>query len=406
MGPSSATLHDRRTPAATQRMLDELRAQLLAPAHAVQHRSGTTAGDTAPEHHIAAERYFDAAIHAAEVQTLFRGRPLIVAHASELAAGQVMAHDGYGLPLLIARDAQGAVRCFLNVCRHRGMRLLEDGAGACDRSSLVCRYHGWTYRLDGTLRHMPHAETFDACAEGARDLVALPCVERHGLIWVLPQRDASLDLEGFLQGLGSELDFLGVADLVHFRTITAEYDANWKLIVDAFLESLHIRILHSDTIYPFFTDGVAASSRFGPHIYSLVARRKALPWAEAAEPDPGTVDDLCRISTPSHVIFPNTITVFHPDYLSLITVYPVAPERFRWMHRMLIPRAKSGADWLPHWEKTFNLIEEGVFQKEDIHCAMQIQRGLRSGANAWMTAGRMERGVGWFHDSVREAIGL
>ena len=76
------------------------------------------------------------------------------------------------------------------------------------------------------------------------------------------------------------------------------------------------------------------------------------------------------------------------------------------MHRMLIPRAKSGAHWLPHWEKTFNLIEEGVFQKEDIHCAMQIQRGLRSGANAWMTAGRMERGVGWFHDSVREAIGL
>lgn len=394
------------TGAATHHMLGELRAQLLAPVHEVQHRRGTTQGDIAPEHHIAAHRYFDAGIHHAELNSLFRAMPLVVAHGSELAAGQAMTQDGYDLPLLLSRDAQGQVHCFLNVCRHRGMRLLEDASSACDRASFVCRYHGWTYRLDGRLRHMPHAETFDACAGGARDLVALPCVERHGLIWVLPQQGVAMDLDTFLGGLADELGYLGVADLVHFRTVSAEYDANWKLIVDAFLESYHIRNLHSETIYPFFTDGIAASSRFGPHIYSLVARRKAQAWAQGLEPEPQSLQDICRISTPSQVIFPNTITVFHPDYLSLITVYPVAPERFRWMHRMLIPRDRSGTDWLPHWEKTFSLIEQGVFQKEDIHCAVQIQRGLRTGANEFMTAGRMERGVGWFHDSVRQAIGV
>lgn len=386
-------------------MLSELRVQLQGPADALEHRCGNLPGDCEREGQIPVERYFDATVHDAEITHLFRGLPLVVAHSSELAAGQAMTHDDYDLPLLLTRDAQGTVRCFLNVCRHRGMRLVEDARSACAKTSLVCPYHGWSYRIDGSFRHMPHAETFDPCPQGARDLSPLPCAERHGLIWVMPQRDGHLNLDAFLADMGVELDFLGVSDLLHFRTITAEYDANWKLIVDAFLESYHIRVLHRESIYPFFTDGIVASSRFGPHIYSLVARRDALNWATAGESDLADVEALCRISTPTHVIFPNTVTIFHPTYLSLITVYPVGPERFRWIHRMLIPRSKSGADWLPHWEKTFALMEQRVFQKEDIHSAVQIQRGLRTGANRWLTAGRMERGVSWFHDAIRTAIG-
>ena len=110
----------------------------------------------------------------------------------------------------------------------------------------------------------------------------------------------------------------------HFRTIRAEYPANWKLIVDAFLEAYHIRVLHKETIYPFFADGLTAGDRFGPHIQSLVARRAGEEWAhgdDGAPPD--DMAGLCELVTPSQVIFPNTITIFHPDYLSLVTLYPV-----------------------------------------------------------------------------------
>ena len=105
------------------------------------------------------------------------------------------------------------------------------------------------------------------------------------------------------------------------------------------------------------------------------------------------------------MIFPNTITIFHPDYLSLVTLYPVARRQLSWTHRMLIPADRATADWAPHWAKTFRLIEEGVFQKEDIACAIGIQRGMKSGANRYVTAGRAEQGIGWFHADVAAAIG-
>jgi len=357
------------------------------------------------EAHIPVQRYFDPGFWQAEVSQLFRSLPLVAAHSSQLLPNSAMTHDSYGVPLLLTRDANGVAHAFLNVCRHRGMRVLASGTQA--GANVVCPYHGWTYRLNGELRHMLHAESFDACPAGGRDLVSVPCVERHGLIWVVPQAGASLDLPGFLQALDRELPYFGIGELQHFRTIEADYPANWKLIVDAFLEAYHIRFLHKDTIFPFFTDGITAATQLGPHIQSLVARRTAQAWAEAsADGMPQSLQELQQLVTPSHVIFPNTITIFHPDYLSLITVYPTGPESLRWTHRMLIPKDKATPDWAPHWEKTFKLIEQGVFQKEDIAAAVSIQKGLKTGVNQHLSAGRMEQGVGWFHAQVmRHVIG-
>jgi phenylpropionate dioxygenase-like ring-hydroxylating dioxygenase large terminal subunit len=359
---------------------------------------------------VPVESYTSAARRDAEVEHLFRPLPLIAGHGSELKAGQVLGNDDYGVPMLLARDADGRFRAFLNVCRHRGMRLVESTGAAQSRASVVCPYHGWTYKLDGALRNRLHAEAFDRhCGGAAEDLVPLPAEERHGLLWVVPAPGATIDVAAHLGGLDAEMPFFGIERLAHFRSVSADYPANWKLIVDAFLEAYHIRVLHKDTIYPFFADAMTATVRFGPHIQSLVARLAGEEWARqprgaaGAEP-PSDMDALCELATPSQVIFPNTITIFHPDYLSLVTLYPVAAGTLRWTHRMLIPADRATPDCVPHWEKTFRLIEEGVFQKEDIACAIGIQKGLASGANRFLTAGRAERGLGWFHEDVAARV--
>ncbi|MGZ5218279.1 MAG: SRPBCC family protein, partial [Caldimonas sp.] len=260
---------------------------------------------------------------------------------------------------------------------------------------------GWTYRLDGSLRHRLDAEAFDACAAADTNLVALPCEERHGLLWVVATPGAMIDVAAWLDGLDAELPFFAIDKLVHFRTLRAVYPANWKLLMDAFLEAYHIRVLHKETISQFFADGMATAERFGPHIQSLVARREGEAWAQASGSEPpGDLAGLCKLATPSHVVFPNTITVFHPDYLSLLTLYPVDAGNLRWTHRMLIPADRATPDWTPHWEKTFGLIEQGVFQKEDIACAIGIQQGFSSGANRFLTAGRAEQSLEWFHSEV------
>ncbi|MEO8081076.1 MAG: SRPBCC family protein [Caldimonas sp.] len=381
-------------PPSTALQLERIRVQVLSGEPDWQ-------ASAVAEAHIPVDRYCSPVVRDAEVERLFRSLPLVVGHGSELAAGQVMAHDDYGLPLLLARDGDGRFRAFLNVCRHRGMRLVDNVACAASHPSIVCPYHGWTYRLDGTLRHRLHAEAFDDGGAAATSLVAVPCEERHGLLWVLPTPGAAIDVAGFLEGLDDELPFYDIGGLVHFRTVRADYPANWKLIIDAFLEAYHIRVLHKATIYPFFADGVTGTTRFGPHVQSLVARRAAETWArDAGAAPPADMATLCELVTPSHVVFPNTITIFHPDYLSLITLYPVAAGTLHWVHRMLIPADRATPDWAPHWEKTFRLIEEGVFQKEDIACAVGIQKGLASGANVWLTAGRAEQALGWFHERI------
>ena len=154
-------------PPHTAAQLGRIRAQFVAGRLEWQDSSE-------PAARIPVENYFSAAVRDAEVERLFRRLPLIVGHAGELPPGHVMAHDEYGVPMLLARDGDGRFRAFLNVCRHRGMRLVDAGAPAQPKASIVCPYHGWTYRLEGALRHRLHGEAFDACDASAESLVALP----------------------------------------------------------------------------------------------------------------------------------------------------------------------------------------------------------------------------------------
>jgi hypothetical protein len=178
------------------------------------------------------------------------------------------------------------------------------------------------------------------------------------------------------------------------------YPANWKLTVDAFLEGYHIRVLHRDTIYPFFADAYTVTHHAGPHQDSLVVRRAAFePFAPPADRYA-----LCKLATPTQLVFPNTFLIWHPDYVSLIGMFSPAVDRVRWIHTMLIPPERCGADWTPHWEKTFRLIEQTVFQQEDIATAVATQRGFASGANAALHLGRLEHGVLRFHRHVDAAL--
>lgn len=352
-------------PATHERLLGRARDELAHGAPAV------------PVFAVPAARYRDVAYHERE-QAVFRS-PRILAASGELAPGACRPVDLPGLSVLLMRDADGIVRGFANACRHRASRLV-DAAGAA--KAVVCPYHGWTYDLRGRLVHAPHAQTFGAACEH-RDLHPIAVGERHGMIWL------GADAGGYLGALDADLAALGLDGMAVWRTARAVRRCNWKLVIEAFLDGYHVRILHRDSVYRFFLDAASVAEPVGPHIRAVTGRRTL------REP---TDLPLHELGTPSYLVFPSTIVIEHPDFVSVMNVLPIAPDACSWEHIMLVPAARAGET--EHWQKSWTLIEETVFEKEDLWVCEQIQRGLAAGATEELLFGSLEVAVQWFHRAL------
>lgn len=352
-----------------------------------------------------AEATLDAAVYhdpdrfQAERTRLFRRLPLCLGHADQLRdPGDMLARDIAGVPVLAIRDAAGEIGVFINACRHRGARLLGDTDAVCRKSSLTCRYHGWTYDLSGALTALPRRDAFPNLDRATRGLRRLPATVRHGLIWVVldPARAEPPDMAGYLGDLDGDLAALGMERQKFFRQHAATRATNWKLIVDAFLEVYHVKRLHAGTIGPFFADARAASDHVGPHQRMLVARDNL---AELSTLPPAQWSPR-RHATLVHLIFPNSIIVYHPDYISHLGMFPTAPGETLFVHTMLIPEDPADDKAQAHWDRSFDLIDRQVFHAEDLHICEEIQRGFAAGTDETFLLGGFEGNVHRFHETI------
>lgn len=337
---------------------------------------------------------------AREREVFFRDGPINIGLGALLPRpGDWMTHDWAGVPILVVRRADSSLAAFLNVCRHRGARIAEgSGHGARD---FPCRYHGWTYGLDGHLAARPDEASFAACERATHGLVALPVVEKYGMVWVGPRPGGELDVDGLLAGAADDLAAYGLERYHHYETRTLRRAMNWKLAVDTFCETYHLAYLHPDTVSPLFHTNRATFDAFGRN-HRLVAARRTI---DELRGQPEEAWDVFDHTAMIYVLFPNTVFLYQRDHVESWHMFPGEdPESCAMYVSLYIPEPVASDSAKRHWDNNFNLLMATV-EDEDFPNCEGMQRGFHAGAQDAIVFGRNEPALQHFHRGIAAALG-
>jgi len=359
----------------------------------------TTDRDAAPSS-VPVAAYADEARIARECGRLFRDLPLAIGHTSQLPApGDFFTHDATGVPLLVARTGDGSLAAYLNVCRHRGTRVEPAACG--QRKAFVCPYHAWSYGLDGKLIGVPHERGFDAIDRETRGLVRVPVGVAAGLVFVRPRapaagEDLSLDAElaAWLGPLAQDLDGFGCTTSHVYAPRVQTRALSWKLSIDVFLESYHLRPTHKDSIYRMFFDNLGLVDRIGPHLRNVFPKRTIRELAAIPEAD----WSLRHHANVLFHLFPNTLVLIEPDHAAVLHLWPDGPSRAVLTSYTLVPEPPTTDKARAYWDANNAILYNAI--EEDFTMGESIQRGLASGANREVIFGAFEHALAHFHRQI------
>lgn len=336
--------------------------------------------------------YRDHDLWTKERQTLFFDSPQLIAFAGEVAEpNSFLTAECMGVPIVVTRDEGGQLHAFVNACAHRGA---EVASGCGQSRRLTCKFHGWSYGLDGQLIAMPKEEAFSIDKQ-CYGLQRLPVSDNSGLIVVgLSQRVSQLEVDHFLDDIAPALSGYAFDKALTIETRRKDVAANWKLVVSLSHESYHFATLHKKSLMPMMT-AHAAIDEYGLHTrWSFPL--KGIEELDQVDPAQWPVRPPAAVS---HTIFPGTILIVNPRDAQIIRTEPgLVPDSSVIFYTGI-------CDDLSHKVESEQSYEFGwdIFVNEDLPVAEQCQRGLTH-AHKEIVMGRNEPIIQLWHQRWHQAL--
>jgi glycine betaine catabolism A len=324
------------------------------------------------------QAFIDAGVFEWELENVFRGW-VCAAHVSAVSepGNFVMREIGTDSVVVIGGE-DGRPHAFLNVCRHRGARVVSEAEGSL-RRRIQCPYHGWSYGFDGELKASPHmdgVEDFDGSCYG---LIPVRVDVVGGLVLV--------DLGGEAPAAGEHVGDL-VEQLRRYRVETLarggerlySVDANWKALAENYSECLHCPGVHPElnrlSDYMSGEEVIGAGAWCGG---SMTLREGARTMARddghaSSRPPIAGLPASELDSVLYFVLFPNALVSLHPDYVMLHTLWPRAADRTEVVCEWYFEPATMArpdfdpSDAIDFWDQV---------NREDWHVCELTQKGVR-----------------------------
>ena len=356
---------------------------------ALRAASGIASASTLPSRY-----YFDPEILQREKDRLFARTWQVVGWREQAATpGDYFTCELAGEPLLIARQNDGALRAFYNVCRHRAGPPAE---GCGSRKVFRCGYHGWTYGLDGRLLNAPEMEgVCDFCAADF-GLAPVACAEWGGLIFV--HLDSHPEPLGrALAELPAQTEKFGLESLRFWRRHDYVMECNWKTYIDNYLEGYHLPSVHPS---------LNRELDYGAYETRLFPRHSLQTSPIRGRENETTVNRRYKqsqgdLAAEYFWIFPNWMLNCYPDNMSLNIVLPLGPEKCVAIFAWFFAEQQLHSD-IP--ETTFRFSDE--IQQEDGRICEIVQRNLRSRSyDCGRYSVQQEQGLYHFHRLYLTAMG-
>ena len=343
------------------------------------------------------DAYVDEDRYKKEVDRIFKRLPLALCLSSELPEENThRAMNVIDTPVLITRAKDSKVRAFLNVCRHRGSKICEEGTGK--KRNFVCPYHAWTYDHEGKLIGMYGEKTFGDIKKEDFGLIELMCSERSGLVWVMLNPEENFNIDKWLGDFAPELDTLNLENW-HIHEQREIDGPGWKVALDGYLEAYHHNQLHGDTVGKHTVGNLLVLDTYGPHQRLTFGRKTLKDLIDKPEAEWESPQENIRLI---HSGFPNlSISGVLGDHCLVSQIFPTSsPNRTITRQTILSAKKPETDKELQNTNEFSEMVRQAVVD-EDYKIGLEIQSNISHMGSNDFIYGKNEPAVQNYHSWIK-----